>query len=318
MTRVCRNYRGQVNSWPRNHVTFDEILQHYISEFEKNHGGCLSEGEKNQLREGARSMINSQVLSINNQIDQQNENALSQIATFLSQNFSVPSVKLDELRNFLSNYLRSSQFEEGLVNFLINIESENKARIATSLESQFPDRRKINSGESWCTYVPTAFCSPTKSRLIYGGVLLQARPVFNDQVSQRGQGCLDWPLKSHGSSYKRATVLFKKITMEDPNAPSHIRGFLRNEIRRTNGDWYKVRNPPGFDIDHTFDDVRFCRWKDINMNRSTSSVAERIRTRAQGPAFEFDQRISEIMNKRKADYIDMGLCVKGKKETFSF
>ena len=306
-----------MGSWPKSHVTFDEILTHIIDEYEKEHG-WLNSSERDELRQQGRSTINNQVSSINAKIDEQNERVLSQIGGFLSENFSVPSSKTHELRKLLSDYLSNSFLnsynESDLVDFLVDIVSESKLRIAKSLEDQYPDRRVKNNSFTPCTFVPSAFCSPTKSRLIYGGVLLQANPVRDDRVSERGQGGQEKPLKkSHGSAYKRTTVFFKKISMEDPNVPAHIRGYLRNEIRRTNGDWYRVRNPPGYDIDHTRDDVRYCRWKDASMNRSTSPRAERIRTRAQAPAFEIDERINEIMNKRKPDYIKMDLCYKGKK-----
>ena len=301
-----------MGSWPKSHVTFDEILTHFIDEYQKKHG-WLSSSERDEFIQQGRSTINNQVSSINAKIDEQNERVLSQIGGFLSENFSVPSSKTYELRRLLSNYLSNSYNVSNLVNFLVDIVLESKLRIAKSLEDQYPDRRIKDNSFTPCTFVPSAYCSPTKSRLINGGVLLQANPVRDDRVSERGQGGQEKPLKSHGSAYKRTTVLFKKISMEDPNVPAHIRGFLRNEIRRTNGDWYRVRNPPGYDIDHTRDDVRYCRWKDANMNRSTSPRAERIRTRAQAPAFEIDDRIKAIMNKRKADYIKMGLCYKGKK-----
>ena len=313
MTRTCRNYRDQVNPWPRKHVTFDEILQSFIDQS----GVVLNDLEKKCIRVQAANQINSRVSSINQQIDAQNERALSQITGFLSEHFSVPSSQLDELRNLLRNYFTNSCFEEKLVNFLTNIESENKQSLVKRLESQFPEKRQISSDDiSPCILVPTTFCSYKNSHLVYGGVVLPVRPVWDNRVSERGLGARETPLKSHGSSYKKVTVQFKKISMEDPNLSSDIRGFLRNEIRRTNGDWYKVRNPPGYDIDHTRDDVCYCRWKDISMNRgSNNPAAERIRTSAQGPAFEIDHRISEIMQQRKADYIRMGLCVKGKRET---
>lgn len=272
--------------------------------------------ERNQLRDQARTTINNQVSTVNRQIDEQNERAVSQIAGFLSQNFSVPSSKLYELKNLLRSYLRYS--EDSLIDFLTNIKLENIKQIVKNLESQYPAQRKTNVLDFPCTYVPSAFCSPTSSRLIYGGVLLQARPVLDERVSQRGQGGQEETLKSHGNAFRIAKAQFMKLSMEDPKVPSHIRGHLRNEIRRTNGDWYQVRNPPGYDVDHTRDAVNYCRWKFIESNRSTSPEAERIKTRAQPAAFKIDERVREIMQKRKSDYIKMGLCYKGKKMTKMF
>lgn len=200
-----------MGSWPKSHVTFDEILKHIIDEYEKEHG-WLNSSERDELRQQARSTINSQVSSINAKIDEQNERALSQIAGFLSENFSVPSSKTYELRRLLSDYLSNSYNESNLVNYLVDIVSESKSRIAKSLEDQYPDRRVQDNSFTPCTFVPSAFCSPTKSRLIYGGVLLQANPVHDDRVGERGQGGQEKPLKSHGSSYKRTRVLFMKIS----------------------------------------------------------------------------------------------------------
>lgn len=73
---------------------------------------------------------------------------------------------------------------------------------------------------------------------------------------------------------------FKKQMMNDSKQPRHVRSWLKQEFKRT-GSWYRVHNPRGYDIDHTRNDVNFCRFQYSRDNRARggkNSIFEKLRT----------------------------------------
>ena len=78
-------------------------------------------------------------------------------------------------------------------------------------------------------------------------------------------------------SFKRAKALFKQESIDNNKLPKHIRGWLKSEYRRT-GDFKKVRNPPGMDVGHLYQNLHHpqnFRWEFAYCNRSRGSKWER-------------------------------------------
>lgn len=93
--------------------------------------------------------------------------------------------------------------------------------------------------------------------------------------------------KSHGGSWASVKAQFKQELFHHPHTPSHVRGWLQQEFNRTQS-WHSVRNPRGYDIDHTRNHPDYCRLQMTRDNRSRPhGVAGRyfevVRTRSAPP-----------------------------------
>lgn len=73
--------------------------------------------------------------------------------------------------------------------------------------------------------------------------------------------------------------------MDDQKQATHVRAWLRQELRNR-GSMYRARNPPGYDVDHTRNDVNYCRLQYASDNRGRGGKGgnfEKIRTRSGPP-----------------------------------
>jgi hypothetical protein len=118
-----------------------------------------------------------------------------------------------------------------------------------------------------------------------GGVAVQASVNHRGGVSvPRSSTASSIPpaSKSHGGNWSRLKADFKAQSANDPKLPRHIRSWLQQEYNKR-GSWYRVRNPPGFDIDHTRNNIDYLRWQNATDNRGRSKLYEQVRTRSLPP-----------------------------------
>lgn len=94
-------------------------------------------------------------------------------------------------------------------------------------------------------------------------------------------------LKSQGKEFQKLKAEFKRQAADDPNLPKEVRNWLKQQYKQK-GNWRDVKNPPGYDIDHTRNDVDFMRFQNARDNRSRGGVLgghyEAVRTVSQPPA----------------------------------
>lgn len=77
--------------------------------------------------------------------------------------------------------------------------------------------------------------------------------------------------RSHGPEFERAKADFKQQSLDDPNTPAHIRGWLEQEARQRGSNPRNWRNPPGYDVGHRtpgIDSPDNFRWERSTDNRS--------------------------------------------------
>jgi len=73
----------------------------------------------------------------------------------------------------------------------------------------------------------------------------------------------------HGAMFEMAKKAFKLQSIEDPNAPKYIKGWLSQEINHFSRFGY-IRNPPGFQVGHRIkgvDDPNKFGWENADMNQ---------------------------------------------------
>jgi hypothetical protein len=69
--------------------------------------------------------------------------------------------------------------------------------------------------------------------------------------------------------YQAARADLKRTSIDDPNLPSTIRGWLKQERNQRGGNSRNWRNPPGYDTGHSDpNDNTGLRWETTNQNRS--------------------------------------------------
>eukprot|EP00045_Choanoeca_perplexa_P015009 m.180892 g.180892 ORF g.180892 m.180892 type:complete len:1668 (+) comp16865_c0_seq1:118-5121(+) len=129
--------------------------------------------------------------------------------------------------------------------------------------------------------LPASFRKDSKHKAI-GGVALSCNGSHSAGLKGSSGGGGVPPTKSHSGSWSRVKAQVKESLASDPKAPAHVRGWLNNQYRQRRS-WYKVRNPPGCDIDHTRNAPEYCRLALSTMNRGRSPHYERVRTRSQPP-----------------------------------
>jgi hypothetical protein len=78
--------------------------------------------------------------------------------------------------------------------------------------------------------------------------------------------------KKHRSpAFQTGKAVLKRNTINDPKAPNHVRGWLKNEQRTRGDNARKWRNPKGYDVGHDPqkpNDMSKLRWEDSRTNRS--------------------------------------------------
>ena len=184
---------------------------------------------------------------------------------------------------------------EMLVEYLYIFKLNERKLVFENLNGKLPVGKSLNDENKIESFnlIPAALNHIDDVRLVYGGVFLPIRlenkaSIDYNRIAKNLMNCVI-PSKSHRGNWAYCKSHFKEETALNPKAPSHIRGWLQNEYSRT-GSWYKVRNPPGYDIDHTRNDTAFFRWQLSSMNRRSRTKEfpdkEKIRTRAQPPNFE--------------------------------
>jgi hypothetical protein len=82
---------------------------------------------------------------------------------------------------------------------------------------------------------------------------------------------------THGALYQKAKREFFLSSLDDPDVKDSIKGWIRQEIRRSglNSTW---RNPPGFDVGHRIagiDRPENFHWENSDMNRSRGGKQHR-------------------------------------------
>jgi len=73
----------------------------------------------------------------------------------------------------------------------------------------------------------------------------------------------------HGAMFEMAKKAFKLQSIEDPNAPRYIKGWLLQEKNNFSRFGY-IRNPPGFQVGHRIkgvDDPKKFGWENADMNQ---------------------------------------------------
>jgi RHS repeat-associated protein len=84
------------------------------------------------------------------------------------------------------------------------------------------------------------------------------------------------PSKHESPEYKAAQARLRAASINDPDVPASIRGWLRNEQRQRGNNPRNWRNPPGYDTGHINpnDDTRL-RWETASQNRSRGAQLKR-------------------------------------------
>lgn len=73
----------------------------------------------------------------------------------------------------------------------------------------------------------------------------------------------------HGAMYEMAKKAFILKSLDDPNTPGYIKGWVHQEINSFSKRGY-LRNPPGFQVGHRIkglDDPKYFGWENADMNQ---------------------------------------------------
>lgn len=76
-------------------------------------------------------------------------------------------------------------------------------------------------------------------------------------------------------SFPKAKALFKEKLANDPKINSSIRGYLKNQYKQK-GSWYKVKNPPGYDVGHRVRGVHNPKQFKLELSRDNRSRGAKI------------------------------------------
>lgn len=179
----------------------------------------------------------------------------------LSKNYSSKEVSITSYQ--IDQWLKGSLSSLSLANDIIDQTLYKNNRICNliiNLNINVDYKSQVSDqlfSDIICPYVPAAFHQD--GVLIYGGVRMNPNLINKDRLQRlrqlRHRINVDTFKGKYGSeaipttSFIKAKANFKKLTSQDPNTPSNIRGWLNTQYEQKRS-WYKVNNPPGYQVGH--------------------------------------------------------------------
>lgn len=136
----------------------------------------------------------------------------------------------------------------------------------------------VNIGMGVVTIVNAASL-PTPSGSLRSGSM-RGRSVSNPRSGGQMQGGR-WdriiPSKHASPEYRKAQAELRQRTINDPDAPLHIREWLKQQRKVRGPNAARWRNPPGYDTGHVDPDdlSKGLRWETASQNRSRGGQVQR-------------------------------------------
>lgn len=113
--------------------------------------------------------------------------------------------------------------------------------------------------------------SERNAALVVAEVSHEDKPtlVFNFEVAQDH----NYFVGETGAQAHNAPAWFWRNVFNDKNTPGSVKGWIQQELRKTDDQWSKVRNPPGMDCGHhpnnrgSHDERSRLEWSSDNRGR---------------------------------------------------